>query len=262
MKKLQDKIIAITGASSGIGKSCALLAAKLGATPILLARSEDSLRAIVEEIKHKTSNIGFHSLDVTNMEQIDDVVANIHAQYGRIDMWINNAGYGIFSSFTDTTLEDIQGMMNVNYLGTVRCTRAVLPYMLKQKSGHIVNVASVAGKLATPKSSGYSASKFAVIGFTQSLRQELKGSGVSVSSVNPGPVCTPFFDHADPAGDYRRSVEKFMVTPESVAQAILHTIHTRQGDITIPRYMQIGVVLSHLFPRFFERLIAPLLNKK
>lgn len=262
MKELQDKIIAITGASSGIGRSCALLAARLGATPILLARSEDSLRTIVEDIKHETPNTGFSSLDVTNMEQIVDVVESIHARYGRIDIWVNNAGYGVFSSFTDTTLEDIQGMMDVNYLGTVRCTRAILPYMLERKRGHIINVASVAGKLATPKSSGYAASKFAVIGFTQSLRQELKGSGVSVSAVNPGPVRTPFFNRADPTGSYRRSVEKFMVTPESVAQAILHTVHTRQGDVTIPRYMRAGAVLSHLFPRFFEQVIAPRLNKK
>ncbi|WP_286885232.1 SDR family oxidoreductase [Aneurinibacillus sp. UBA3580] len=262
MTTIQNSIIVITGASSGIGLSTALLAARQGATPVLLARSKEALHALAQKIRHEAPEVGFYTCDVTNISQITTVVKEIIERYGRIDVWINNAGYGAFSLFTETALEEIEGMMDVNYFGVVRCTKVVLPHMLERRSGHIVNVASVAGKLATPKSSGYSASKFAVIGFTQSLRQELHGSGVSISAVNPGPVQTPFFDRADPSGGYRRSIEKFMVTPEAVARTILRTIHTHEAEAIIPRYMRAGVVLSHLFPRFFERVIAPLVNKK
>lgn len=262
MASLENKIIVITGASSGIGRATAQLAARSGATPVLLARSMEALRTLAEELKSYAPKTSFYVVDITDEQQIIDTTTAIIAQYGRIDIWINNAGYGVFLPFSDTSPEDIEGMMNVNYFGVVRCIRAVLPHMLTQRNGQIVTVASVAGKLATPKSSGYAASKFAVIGFMQSLREELKGSGISVSTVNPGPVRTPFFQRADPSGHYQRSIERFMVTPESVAEALLRICRTREAEITIPRYMNFGVVLSHAFPRFFDWMIRPRLNKK
>jgi short-subunit dehydrogenase len=262
MNKLNDKVIVITGASSGIGRATAILSAKQGAVPVLLARSETALDALAQEIKLDAPNTGFYTVDVTNSKQVSTVIQEIIAYYGKIDVLINNAGYGVFSFFTETPLEEIKGMMEVNYFGLVHCTKAVLPHMLEQRNGHIINVASVAGKLATPKSSGYSASKFAVIGLTQCLRQELKGTGVSVSSISPGPVQTPFFDRADATGRYKRNVESFMIKPELVAKKILGTIHTRSADVTIPTYMHAGVLLYHLFPKFFERFVSPRLNKK
>ncbi|MED0676633.1 SDR family oxidoreductase [Aneurinibacillus thermoaerophilus] len=262
MTTKNKKVIVITGASSGIGKATAILAAESGMTPVLLARSVDTLRALADNLQHSAPDVGYYRLDVTKDRQIVDIVQKIICRYGKIDIWVNNAGFGIFAPFSEAKLEDIANMMDVNYLGTVRCTKAVLPHMLGQKSGHIINVASVAGKLATPKSSGYTASKFAVVGFTESLRQELKGSGVSISLVNPGPVQTPFFERADQNGEYRRSVEAFMLPPETVAKSVLRTIHNRKAEAIIPRYMRIGVILFHLFPRFFDRVIAPRLNKK
>ncbi|MBN6188303.1 SDR family oxidoreductase [Aneurinibacillus sp. BA2021] len=262
MASIKNKIIVITGASSGIGQATARLAAKEGAIPVLLARSAEALHALAAELKKSAPETSFYPMDVTDNNQIVDTVSAILAKYGRIDIWINNAGYGIFSPFTEASFADIEGMMNVNYFGVVRCTKAVLPHMLAQGSGHIITVASVAGKLATPKSSGYAASKFAVTGFMQSLHEEVKGSGVFVSTVNPGPVQTPFFEQADPDGSYRRSVERFMVTPEAVARAILLLYQTKKAEATIPRYMNIGVILSHAFPAFFNRMIRPRLNKK
>ncbi|WP_052947795.1 SDR family NAD(P)-dependent oxidoreductase [Aneurinibacillus tyrosinisolvens] len=262
MKTINGKIIAITGASSGIGHACAKLAVRMGATPILLARSTGALQELKDELTANAPATRHYELDVTNEEQVNTVVNDIIARYGQIDIWVNNAGYGIFSPFTESTLEDVQGMMDVNYMGTVRCMKAVLPHMLKRKSGHIINVASVAGKMATAKSSAYSASKFAVIGLTASVRQELKGTGITISAVNPGPVRTPFFDRADKAGTYRRNIESFMVTPEAVAQAILKTVETGKAETTIPRYMNAGIVLSHLLPGMFDRFISSRLNKK
>ncbi|WP_027415503.1 SDR family oxidoreductase [Aneurinibacillus terranovensis] len=262
MNHIKGKIIAITGASSGIGRTFACLAADHGATPVLLARTAHALQELKEDLAPKSPQTGSYRLDVTDEQQVCSVVEEIIAAYGQIDIWINNAGYGIFSAFTEADLNDFTGMMDVNYMGTVRCIKAVLPHMLRRNTGHIVNVASVAGKLPTPKSSGYSATKFAVLGFTNSLRQELNGTGVNISSVNPGPVHTAFFERADTNGEYRRNIEKFMLTPEKVAQAMLDAIETNKAEITVPRYMKLGILVHQLFPSLFNRIIVPRINKK
>lgn len=187
---LSGKIVWITGASSGIGAAMAREFAALGAVPILTARSEEKLRQISSGIA------GEHNwlpLDVTSADDVGRVALEIVKQYGRIDILVNNAGYGVFETFVEASLATIEDMMDVNYMGTVRCTKAALPYMLKAGSGHIVNIASMAGKIGSAKSSGYSATKHAVLGFTNCLRQELIGTGVHISAVNPGPVDTPFF---------------------------------------------------------------------
>src|SRR5690606_14399525 len=135
-----------------------------------------------------------------------------------------NAGFGIFETFRDAPLDHFEAMMDTNYMGTVRCTKAVLPSFLARGAGHIVNVASIAGKLGTPKSTGYTATKHAVLGFTNALRLELRGTGVTVSAVNPGPIDTPFFEIADPDGGYVRNVRWFMLKPEKVAARIVKVI--------------------------------------
>lgn len=126
------------------------------------------------------------------MKQVEETVQAVIARYGKIDILLNNAGYGQFESFTDMPIESFEAMMDTNYLGIVRCTKAVLPYMLKQGNGHIVNIASMAGKIGSAKSTSYTATKHAVLGFTNALRMELKPKGIFVSSINPGPIDTGF----------------------------------------------------------------------
>lgn len=116
----------------------------------------------------------------------------ILAAYGRIDILLNNAGYGKFAGFTEMEAQEFDDMMDVNYMGIVRCTKAVVPHMLQRGSGQIVNVASMAGKIGTARSVAYTATKHAVLGFTNALRQELRKSGITVSAVNPGPIATDF----------------------------------------------------------------------
>lgn len=262
MNTWHGKIIVITGASSGIGQTTALLAAQHGAIPVLLARSEHALEALVDRIRPLQPDTSYYVCDVTDENQIQTVTAQIIQHYQRIDIWVNNAGYGIFASALEADMEDISGMMDVNYFGVVRCTKTVLPHMLERGNGHIINVASVAGKLATQNSSAYSASKFAVIGYTHSVRTEAIPYGVYVSAVNPGPVRTSFFDRADASGNYRRSIEKFMIDPDVVAKGILQAAATGQAEVTLPRYMRAGIVFHHVFPRLFEKLVSPFLNRK
>jgi short-subunit dehydrogenase len=257
--KLDQKIVLITGASSGIGARMAQMIAQRGAIPILTARS---LRKLQEISAHISTAHECIELDVTREDQVRDVVGQVMAKYGTIDILINNAGYGIFDNFTDAPLHDFKEMMDVNYMGTVRCTQAVLPYMLSVRSGHIVNIASLAGKVGSAKSTAYTASKHAVIGMTNSLRLELMGTGVQLTAVNPGPIRTPFFDRADPSGNYVKNVQFLMLKPDKVVNAILRAIEKNQAEIHLPRVAVIGVWIAQLFPRLFNQLAHTFLNKK
>ncbi len=256
---LQNRVVWITGASSGIGALTAKLLADKGAIPVLTARSLDKLQEISAQIR------GTHAvwaMDVTDTAQVEQTAARIHERYGRLDILLNNAGYGEFIPFQDADLAHFQDMMDVNYFGVIRCTKAALPYMTKAGEGHIVNVASLAGKIGTPKSSGYTATKHAVIGLTESLRQELAPAGILVSAVNPGPIATPFFDRADPEGNYLRNLGSFVMPPEKVARAVVRVMEKRLKEIDLPKAAAAGVWLRRAFPRWTDAIAAKLLDKK
>ncbi|MCZ8517140.1 SDR family oxidoreductase [Paenibacillus filicis] len=253
------KIAVITGASSGIGALMARELSKRGAVPILMARREDKLKEAAGAVRGEH---GVYLLDVTSTEQVERTMREVIGRYGRIDLLINNAGYGVFDRFVDAPVTEFESMMDVNYMGTVRCTKSVLPHMLRQGSGHIVNIASMAGKIGSPKSSGYSASKHAVLGLTNCLRQELRGTGVYVTAVNPGPIDTPFFDKADPGGNYVKNVKWFMLKPERVAGQVLAAVERRKPEIDLPLAAAAGVKLYQLFPRLFDGVAHKLLNRK
>ncbi|NEW08550.1 SDR family NAD(P)-dependent oxidoreductase [Paenibacillus sp. SYP-B3998] len=256
---IKGKIVWITGASSGIGAVMAYQFSAKGAVPILTARNTDKLEEIAAGLPGQHA---VYPLDVTNTEQVGDVVKLIIERYGRIDILINNAGYGIFESFVGAPFEHFEDMMNVNYLGLVRCTQAVLPHMLQAGNGHIVNIASMAGKIGSAKSTGYSATKHAVLGFTNSLRQELNGSGISITAINPGPIATPFFDKADPSGNYVKNISWFMLKPEKVVRELIDAVERNVPEKNLPFIAGVGVKLFHLFPRIFDRIATKMLNKK
>src|SRR5690554_4884804 len=148
MNNLSNKKIVITGASSGIGEEVAVRVAKLGARPILIARSEGKLKEISRLIEEQYS-VGclYYALDVSEQAEVEKVFAEILHDEGQIDVLLNNAGFGIFDTFIDANMDDIVTMFNVNVLGLMACTKAVLPSMMERNRGHIINVASQAGKL-------------------------------------------------------------------------------------------------------------------
>ncbi|MCR8629758.1 SDR family NAD(P)-dependent oxidoreductase [Paenibacillus radicis (ex Xue et al. 2023)] len=254
------KIAVITGASSGIGAIMAKKLSERGAVPVLMARSEDKLSQVAASLNGRPH--GIYRLDVTSTDQVMLTMQQVIDRFGRIDILINNAGYGVFETFTEASLDEIEGMMDVNYMGTVRCTKAVLPHMLKARNGHIVNIASMAGKIGSAKSTGYSATKHAVLGFTNCLRQELSGSGVYLSAINPGPIDTPFFDKADPSGNYVKNIQWFMLKPDQVADKVLRAIERRIPEIDMPFVAGFGVKLFQLFPRAFDKVAGKMMNKK
>ncbi|KRE96915.1 oxidoreductase [Paenibacillus sp. Soil766] len=257
--EIKNKVVLITGASSGIGALMAQHFAAKGAIPVLTARRTDMLKQIASSLPGQHA---VYAMDVTNTDEVNQTVSRIIAEFGRIDILINNAGYGIFEAFTEAPLAHFEEMMDVNYLGLVRCTQAVLPHMLTAGRGHIVNIASMAGKIGSAKSTAYSATKHAVLGFTNSLRMELARSGVSVTAINPGPIATPFFDKADPSGNYVKNIAWFMLKPEKVVKELIHAIEKNIPEKNLPFVAGVGIKLFHMFPRLFNKLASRVMNKK
>ncbi len=252
-------MVLISGASSGIGALAAIRLAERGAVPVLTGRNRDKLAEIAGRIKGGCS---VFQMDVTNTDQVRHTVEAIIAKHGRIDILLNNAGYGKFERFTDMPVDEFDQMMDTNYMGIVRCTKAVIPYMLQQGEGQIVNIASMAGKIGSAKSTAYTATKHAVLGFTNSLRMELREHGIHVSAVNPGPIDTPFFELADPSGTYVKNVSWFMMKPEYVVKSILRVMERKKDEMDLPKTASIGIKLYQLLPRTVDRLLGPWLNRK
>jgi short-subunit dehydrogenase len=168
----------------------------------------------------------------------------------------------VFENVADSKWQDIDRMLSVNVKSLFRTTHQLLPHFLQRGSGHIVNIASQAGKIATPKSAVYSATKHAVIGFTNALRMEVEGTGIYVTSVNLGPVRTNFFQQADPTGRYVRAVERIMLDPNQVAMAIVRYLFTKQREINLPAWMDSGSKVYSLAPGLMEKAMQRQFNKK
>lgn len=253
--RLQNKSIVITGASVGLGEQIAYNCAKNGANLVLLARNIEKLKVMKRNIEEKYSiTCSIQFLDVSAHDQIPTVFQKIREEFGNIDVLVNNAGYGVFEEAHSASMSDIKGMFDVNVVGLMACAKEVIPSMRANKSGHIINIASQAGKMATPKSSVYAATKFAVIGYSNSIRMELSPYNVFVTTVNPGPIATNFFQVADKSGTYAKSVEKFMLNPEKLAKKIVDSMLTKRREINAPGWMNAGSLIYTLFPRTVERL--------
>lgn len=260
---LVNKTVFITGASGGIGAEIARHCAEQGANLALFARSFEKLQKLKKELEESfSSKITVYRLDVSDTDQINEVFSRALEDFSGIDILVNNAGYGVFQYAHDATIEDIKGMFSVNVVGLIYCTRVVLPVMREQKSGHIINIASQAGKIATPKSSVYSASKHAVIGYSNALRMELADYNVNVTTVNPGPIETNFFAIADEKGTYVMNVKKYMLKPQYVARKVVNAMLTSKREINLPRWMNLGSYIYTLFPRLFEKVGKKAFNKK
>ncbi|HEY9577125.1 MAG TPA: SDR family oxidoreductase [Pseudobacillus sp.] len=255
MSRLQGKTIVITGASSGLGMEIAKQAAAEGARLVLLARRLDRLKEVKETLAHTFSaDVSIYPVDISRKEEVEHVFIQILRDVSHIDILVNNAGFGIFSEAHEAKWEETEAMFKVNVLGLIACTQMVIPYMKTQRSGHIINIASQAGKMATPKSSVYAATKHAVLGYTNSLRMEMARDGVRVTAVNPGPIATEFFTTADPSGAYAKNVARWMLKPERVASEVVKAMDTNKREINLPKWMNAGSLLYTLFPRVIERL--------
>lgn len=209
----------ITGASRGIGKATALAFAKAGVSTVLLGRSIDQLQATAEEVKALGAEAIAFGIDLSEVSQVKDRLAQVLEASGSIDILVNNAGMGYTRGLLETSLADWQRVLDLNLTSPLQCIQAILPQMRSRYGGTIINVISVAGRQAFPDWGAYCASKFGLMGMTKALAQEERSYGIRVVALCPGAVNTPLWDSDTVNADFDRSQ---MLTPEDVADAIVH----------------------------------------
>ncbi|WP_264740785.1 3-ketoacyl-ACP reductase [Cytobacillus firmus] len=190
MHTLKGKTALITGAGRGIGRAAAIALAKEGVNIGLLGRTIENLEKMADELSQYDVNVSAAAADVANLEAVTHAVEHIKSDLGSVDILINNAGIAKFGGFLELSPDEWESIIQVNLMGVYNVTRAVLPEMIEQKSGDIINIASTAGQKGAPVTSAYSASKFAVLGLTESLMLEVRKHNIRVSALTPSTVAT------------------------------------------------------------------------
>lgn len=263
LKNLEDRIVVVTGASSGLGEQIAYQFAKRGAVVVAAARNMQRLKKVTAACCEFRGKKAYAiQMDIADPQRIETVIDQVERQIGPIDILINNAGFGLMQKAIDFDMDQAEKMFRVNVLGMMYLTKYTALAMSQRKRGAIVNIASAAGKISTPKSSVYSATKAAVIGYSDALRLELKPLGISVLTVNPGPIRTHFFDNADQDGNYLEKIKKIVLNPEMVAEQIVDAIGKNKREITLPHFFKIAEIGYSLFPKIGDYLTATVFNKK
>ena len=250
-----NKVIVITGASSGIGKQVAIEFGKLGTKLVLIGRKKDKLEQTAMELKKFSCSTMICQCDVSKKNEVDTMTNLVLKKFGSVDILINNAGFAIYGSVSDLSIDEIELQMQTNYLGMVYCIKKFLPSMLHRKSGHIVNVASVAASFGLPGIASYCASKFAMLGFSEGLKHELKNSGVDITVVSPIMVRTNFFDH--PSFEKMPKYSPTSLDPKAVAKAVAKAANSKKLEIIVPSVVRSMVWMKHTFPF----IINPIMGK-
>jgi short-subunit dehydrogenase len=255
---LRGKTVVITGASSGIGRATALEMARRGAHVVLAARRAELLEQVAAQCRALGAEASVMVVDVARPEDCARLAS------GRVDVLVNNAGFAVFDSITEAKSEDLHAMMETNYFGALHCTRAVLPQMLERRDGAIVNVASIAGIMGFSRMGGYCATKFALIGMTEALRDEVLGRGVRVSLVCPGTTETEFFVKAERGKMPGASRLILAVKPEKVARAICDAAEDGAYRRILPLFARVYMRMKEVAPRlahFFMRRVSSVMEK-
>jgi short-subunit dehydrogenase len=251
LESLRGRTALVTGASSGIGRVLALRLAREGARVALVARRADELEALAGEIRAAGGAALALPCDVADCAAVFAAAERARAELGRVDLLVNNAGYGHHRPFLRWDLEDMERVMRVNYLGALYWTKALLPAMVERGEGWLVFMASVAGHVASPDESAYAASKFALVALAESLSLELEDAGIQVLCVCPGVIRTPFFD-AEALARMPAVSKRSMVEPEPLVDAILAALARGRHRLTWPRRFALAYVLREAAPRFFR----------
>ena len=245
----------ITGASSGIGRAVALECARRGAAVVLAARRAERLETVAAECRGRGVRADSVVTDVALRSDCQRLVARAMELHGRIDVLVNNAGFATFDAIETARPEDLERMMATNYFGAVHCTQAALPHMLAAGEGRIVNVASIAGLMGYERMGGYGATKFALVGFSESLRDEVAGRGIGVSCVCPGTTNTEFFATAERDKMPGASRLILAVGPERVARVICDAAESGSYRRIVPFPARLFIRLKEVAPRLAHMLM-------
>jgi NAD(P)-dependent dehydrogenase (short-subunit alcohol dehydrogenase family) len=238
------RIAVVTGASSGIGAEIARLLTRRGWHCVLLARREDRLRSLAEELGGE-----YEPCDIANRPAVDRAAAHILVRHPSIHLLVNNAGIPARTTFLDG---DPETVMRTNYLGGIWCLRAFLPGLEAAAPSDVVNIVSVAGVVAFPPSGPYSASKHAQLAFSRATAAQLRSRGIRVHTVKPGFAETEGF----PQSSLPRPLRRLVIGPEKIAEHVVASLDRGRGETTVPRYYAIGGVLQALFPNVLARMLG------
>jgi len=252
-KPLAEQVIVITGASSGIGLTTALAAAKKGAKVVLASRNEMALVDICAKIKHKGGTAVYVVADVANRGEIDAIVQKAVDEFGGFDTWVNDAGIGTLGRLDQISEEDHKRLFDTNFWGIVNGSLAAVAH-LREKGGTIINLGSEVSDAAVPLQGMYAASKHAVKGFTNSLRIELEeeAAPISLTLIKPAAIATPFFDHAKNYTDREFKAPAPVYAPQEVANAILHAATHPTREVYIGGASKFMAGLQAHTPTFYE----------
>ncbi len=256
MKRLEGKVVLITGASSGFGADAARLFARQGCRVVLAARRLDRLQALTEEIRAAGGEALAVPVDVTRREEVEAMVKTVLDVYGQIDILFNNAGFGRLDWLENLEpARDIETQIAVNLTGLILVTRAVLPHMLARRSGHILHMSSVAGWIAAPLYSVYAATKFGVRAFTDALRREVAPFGVRVSGIYPGPAATEFGQHSGSALKEFKTPAFLRMSSETVARRVVWLAAHPRRAVILPWYYRPVFFFDALLPGLVDWVI-------
>ena len=255
---MKNKVVIITGASSGIGEACALAFAKKGANVVIAARNTEKLNTVAEEIIKIGVGVLAVKCDVSVKSDCQNLIDETLKKFNKIDVLINNAGISMRAIFNEMELEVLEKVMDINFYGTVYCTKFALPHILKNK-GSVVGVSSIAGYLGLPARTGYSASKYAMQGFLDALRTENLRTGLHVMVACPGFTASNIRNTALSAdgssqGETPRDEGK-MMTAEEVANHIVSGVIKRKRTLVLTTEGKLAVFLGKLFPKFIEKQV-------
>ena len=247
----KDKIVFLTGASSGIGEALALKIAKRGATLGLLARREDLLKELAEKCERNGGKARYFAVDVTDANAVANAAESLQNEFGKIDVLIANAGIGGNNSETrNLNPQAVAQVINVNLLGAVNAVSAVLPAMLENKSGQLVAISSLAGFRGLPKSAAYSASKAGMTAFFESVRLDVQTKGVAVTIIQPGFIKTPLTSG-------RNNKMPFLMELEDSIPHFLRAIEKRKRFAAFPWQLATFVRLGKIFPAWlYDRIFG------
>jgi NAD(P)-dependent dehydrogenase (short-subunit alcohol dehydrogenase family) len=257
LKPIEQQVIVVVGASSGIGREAALQFAQRGAQLVVAARSETGLVSLIEEIKSSGGEATCIIADVSDFQQVKAIADKAIETYGRIDTWVHASGTGILAPFEQITPEEFQRVIDVNLMGQVYGAMVALPHLKQEGRGALIHISSMEGRRSMPLQSPYSAAKHGLEGFLESLRVELKHEGIpiSVTSILPSVINTPFYNHVRTKLGVKPTGIPPYYNPSLVADAILYAAEHPTRDFIVGDVGRVLDILQRLSPTLVDNLL-------
>jgi short-subunit dehydrogenase len=264
MRSLSGKVAVVTGAGHGIGRETAMALANRGCRLAICDNNEAALEQVRHELETAGATVSAHAVDVSDRAQVERFAADVIDVHGEAHILINNAGVTVYASFEEHDIEDLEWILGVNLWGVIYGCKYFLPHLKASGEGHIVNLSSVFGIIAPPLQTSYVASKFAVRGFSESLRAELADDNVGVTSVHPGAIKTNIIQnarlvtdtHAELRDSTQRLFDRLGTTPDVVAARVVKAIEYNSPRVLITKEARVADALKRLMPATTDGIVA------